>query len=184
MKRILEDLRQLEYVEYAAIGVGGVLLVFGRRLYWLVLGALGFWPGLLIANEGLNLSYELELGAAFLAGIVGAVAAIVAQKLAVRLGGFVIGAVAAYLLAQPWAADLAYQIWWVALLGGVVGLFFAAALFDAALIVFSSIVGAALIADALPLVKVHQTWTFLGLAALGIVIQTRERSKKNLPKDE
>lgn len=166
-------LDQMTYSDPVALVAGAVLLLFGRRLYWLALAGLGFLLGLELAPKYLQVSREIELVVALLAGVAGALFAVLAQKLAVRLAGFGLGAVIAYYLALPYAESLAYEIWWVALLGAVLGLCFAAFLFDAALVVTSVIVGAMLLTRGLYLDRGQEIWVFLVLALVGLVVQTR-----------
>ncbi len=175
---IQEIIEQIRASPVPPIVVGGILLIYGRRLYWLALGGVGFAIGLFLAERYLAFSSMVELGVAFLAGVLGAVVAVVAQKIAVTLGGFFLGAYLAYMLAQPWAAELEYQIWWVAVLGAVLGVCFAAFLFDAALIVVSSLVGAGLVVRAIELEPLHQTWAYLGLMIFGVMLQSRERARR------
>ncbi|HEX9732663.1 MAG TPA: DUF4203 domain-containing protein [Thermoanaerobaculia bacterium] len=176
---------QMTYSDPLELAVGAVLLLWGRRLYWLALGGLGFVLGLALAQELLDLDAGVELILAVVAGLAGAVLAVVAQKIAVTVGGFVIGAVLAYHAASPWAADLGWGIWWIALLGAVVGVCFAAFLFEAALIVVSSLVGALLITQGLDLERGHETWVFLVLLAIGVMVQSRSRSRaRRAPRDD
>ncbi len=178
MDRFLE---QMAYSDPVALVAGAVLLLFGRRLYWLALAGLGFLLGLVLAPKYFEVSGEIELVVALLAGVAGALFAVLAQKLAVALAGFGLGAVIAYYLALPYAESLAYQIWWVALLGAVLGLCFAAFLFQAALVATSVIVGAMLVTRGLYLDRDQEIWVFLVLAVVGLVVQTRG---KKPPKDD
>src|ERR1041385_9171955 len=73
--------------------VGLALLLFGRRLFWLFVAALGFAIGLQLApylsqNPPLWLSLLLSLGL----GLLGALLAVVLQKLAIAIAGFLGGA--------------------------------------------------------------------------------------------
>jgi hypothetical protein len=176
-------LSDLPYVDYVPVGVGALLLLFGRHLYWLALGGLGFWLGLTIADQNLALSANVELVVALGVGAVCAILTVVAMKVAVMIGGVLVGAVAAYHLALPWAADLDTQIWWLTLLGAVVGGVFARGVLDWALIVTSSTIGALLVAGSFDLAPSYRTIAFLALAAVGVVVQARGRAKKG-PKNE
>lgn len=154
------------------IVVGTLLLLFGRKLYWLALGALGFFLGLTLAERNLEASGQTELIVAGVAGVAGVVFAYVAEKLAVTLGGFAIGAVLAYYLAQPYAEQLSYQIWFVVLVGALLGICFAAFVFKAAVIVVSALVGALLVTRGLLLEPPYEMAVFAALALVGIAIQT------------
>lgn len=158
-----------------ALAVGAVLLLWGRRLYWLALGGLGFFLGLGLARQYLELDAGVELVLAVIVGIAGAVLAVVAQKIAVTVGGFAIGGFLAYYLALPWAAELGGLVWGVALVGAVIGVVLAALLFEAALVVVSSLVGATLVTQALSLARIHETWVFAVLLVVGVLVQARGR---------
>ena len=72
--------------------VGIALLVFGRRLFWLFVAALGFAIGLQLApylshNPPLWLSLLLSLSL----GLIGALVAFLLQKLAIGIAGFLVG---------------------------------------------------------------------------------------------
>lgn len=172
---------QMTYSDPVALVAGAVLLLFGRRLYWLALAGLGFLLGTVLAPKYLEVSGEIELVVAVVAGVAGAVFAVFAKKLAVSLTGFALGGVLAYYVALHWAESLAYQIWWVAFLGAVLGLCFAAFVFDAALVVTSVAAGAMLVTRGLSLDRQQEIWVFLVLAVVGLVIQT---AGKKPPKDD
>ncbi|MCP4662841.1 MAG: hypothetical protein GY856_46200 [bacterium] len=178
-------LNDLVAADYIAIAIGIALLVFGRKLYWLVLGGLGFLGGLWLASRYLDLgSAGLELGIAFLLGIVGAVAAVMAQKIAIAVGGFLIGGAAVLWLAQPYAPELGVWLWLLAILGAALGVFFAAILFEAALIVLSSLVGAGLIANASQLGRPRETWLFIILLGIGVMVQSARHRKLRRHRDD
>lgn len=162
----------MTYTDLLTLAVGAVLLLWGRKLYWLALGGLGFFLGLALARQYLEVDPGFELVVAVAAGIAGAVLAIVAQKIAVTVGGLAIGGFLAYYLALPWAAELGWGIWVIALVGAVLGVALAAFLFEAALIVVSSLVGATLIAQTLALARMHEAWVFLVLLAAGVMVQS------------
>jgi hypothetical protein len=130
----------------AALLVGIALLLFGRRLFWLFVGVIGFMAGwyFVLGRHGPTAGGLLI---AVLAGLVGLVLALLVQKVAVALAGFFVGA---YLVANflGWPLPpLRPTEQLVLLLAGVVAAFLALALFDLALILFSAIAGAGLIVD-------------------------------------
>jgi hypothetical protein len=126
--------------------VGGLLLLAGRRLFWIFVGAAGFFVGTGVAARiasGTADWVALVIALAF--GLAGLVLSLIVQKLAIVAAGFVMGSYAVdrlLLTLQPrWAG------WeWAALLaGGALGTLLVLLLFDWALIVLSSLGGAALI---------------------------------------
>ena len=127
---------------------GVILLLFGRRLFWLFVGLAGFLFGLEIAPQLFHLdSTMMTFLVALLVGIVSAVLAIVLQRLAFALGGFFAGGYVGNILADQLQAGDSSMIWFV--VGGVIGAVFAALLMDWAIIILSSLVGAIAIVDGL-----------------------------------
>lgn len=166
-----------------AIVLGVALLTFGRRLYWLALGGIGFFLGLWLGSflvPGSNGGFEL--GLAFLIGILGAWLAVLAQKLAVAVGGFALGGFMGFWLASEVLAptlrfDSQLWIWLLAALAAVLGITFASVLFEASLIFVSSFVGALLVASRSHLGSPQETWFFLLLLCLGVMTQSRGKEK-------
>ncbi len=171
-----------------AAALGAALLVRGRKLYWLALGGVGFFLGLWLASRFLDLrSTGLQLGIAFLIGILGAYLTTAAQRLAVALGGFVVGGALAYWVALWLARSLEWQSgpWWLitTLLGAMLGSFFAAILFEASLVALTSLLGALLIARASLLGPPHESWLFLVLLCVGMLAQSGEKKDRRERKD-
>ena len=162
-----------------AIVLGIALLTYGRKLYWLALGGIGFFLGLWISSRLLpSSSGALALGLAFLGGILGAWLAILAQKFAIGLGGFLVGGAGSFWLAtEVLAPALRFQsqvwVWVIAALGAMIGVSFAAVLFDASLIFLSSAVGALLVSSRSHLGLPQETWLFLLMLCLGVMTQSR-----------
>src|SRR2546425_11407672 len=95
--------------------VGALLLLFGRRLFWLFVAAMGFIVGTTIATEWFGRgSAEMYLAIALVLGIVGAVISLFLQRLAVGTAGFFAGGYVLQTLAAGWgyaASDwLTFQI--------------------------------------------------------------------------
>jgi hypothetical protein len=160
----------------AALLAGVALLLFGRRLFWLFVGVIGFMAGWYLAMGGERHGATAGgLVVALIAGLIGLVLALVVQKLAVAVAGFFVGA---YLLAALLGWSLpplrpGQQL--VLLLAGVVAAVLALALFDLALILYSAIAGAGLILE-----NVHlrlggsaRLLAFVVLAAVGAAFQAR-----------
>ncbi len=152
--------------------VGVALLLFGRRLFWLFVAALGFAIGLQLApylsqNPPLWLSLLLSLGL----GLLGALLALMLQKLAIGIAGFLVGGrLAVAIAAALWVNHAHYSIiTFVA--GGILGALLLVALFDWALIIFSAIEGARLIVDTVHLPSTGTTVLVVALALFGIFVQ-------------
>jgi Domain of unknown function (DUF4203) len=152
---------------------GAALLLLGRRLFWLFVAGVGFVVGAMLATEGLGQHSEgMTLLLALSIGIIGAILSIFLQKLIVALAGFLAGGYVGYTLMSglnqpslPWIAFL---------VGGVLGGILVLVLFDWALIVLSSLTGAAVIAQNLPLDRTIAALLFIVLLVFGIVVQARQ----------
>lgn len=184
MDRLAELANEIPYSNYLALAVGVCVLLFGRRLYWLAVGGLGFVIGLYFAHRYMTeASFWMEVGIALAAGIVGAFLTLLAQKAAITVAGTVLGAVLVYTACQPFAADLATGIWWLTFLGAVLGLCFSTFLFEAAVIVVTSIVGTMLILGSFDFPDLYRTWGFLALVCIGVMVQSRQKSVKKNDED-
>jgi hypothetical protein len=134
---------------FAGLLAGLLLLFFGRRLFWLFVAVVGFMAGWYLAAGSWHShsSPEGHIILALVAGLIGLVLALVAQKLAVALAGFFVGFhVVANLLAWHAEALRPGQLL-VLVAAGVVAAILALMLFDFALILLSAIAGAGLIVD-------------------------------------
>jgi hypothetical protein len=154
--------------------VGVALLLLGRRLYWLFVGLAGFAVGFLLSTR--LFGAEPGWGALAVAVVVGLAAALLAvlfQKLAVTLAGFVAGGV----LMLRGLGEMGHPTsgwWWLLVLAAaIVGAVITRWLFEAGLIVLSSLLGAALVlqSSGLSLASSTEGWVFFALAAFGIVVQ-------------
>lgn len=178
------------------LAVGGVLLVFGRRLFWLLVALVGALAALWIATETLGLEAGApSVVAAVAAGLVGALLAILVQKAAVALVGFLAGVwgtlvlldllagssvlTAATSRIEPTVLHVA-----LAVAGGVLGAVLAARLFEAALVVLSALAGSLLLVQGFGLTGSWAWGALLALAVLGILIQTRGGRKRGSDPDD
>jgi hypothetical protein len=157
--------------------VGLLLLVLGRRLYWLFVAGIGFLYGLelgprLMPEQPETLIIAVALGLA----LVGALMAIVATKVALGLIGFVAGGGIAVLLLANLGLDSGALALGTYLIAGLIGAALLLVLFDWTLIVLSSLAGASLIVMSverfLALPPIGGTVLVLVLAAVGAWIQT------------
>ena len=152
--------------------IGAVILFFGRKLFWLCVAAVGFAAGVEIAP---HLVHEpsplLALAVALVLGLIGALLALFLQKVAVAVLGFLAGGKLAGAIAAAFFVHYAQYSTVIFVIGGVVGAILLLALFDWALIVVSSLIGAHLIQSAIVLPASGSTIVFIGLAVLGILVQ-------------
>jgi hypothetical protein len=158
------------------LAVGALLLVLGRRLFWLFVAAVGFAAGWTAATDLLRLQPEwLALVIAVAAGLLGAALATFVQKTAVGLAGFLAGAFLASGLATMLSLPSAPWAWIAFIVGGILGAVLLGAAFEWALIGLSSLSGAMLIANALDLSSTLHLLVLLGLFVVGVIIQSALR---------
>lgn len=153
----------------------GVLLLFlGRRLFWAFVAVVGFLTGMQFAPQLFpNESPWLVLAIGLATGLLGAILAIFLQQLAVVLAGFLAGGHLAmrFVHLLSWPSD--QQLGLIFLVGGILGAILALLLLGWALIILSSLVGATLVTQALALDERTSALSFIILAAVGVVIQSR-----------
>jgi len=155
--------------------IGAVILLFGRRLFWLCVAAVGFAAGAEIAPHLVHEpSTLLALTVALVLGFIGALLALFLQKIAIAVAGFLTGGKLAVAIVAAFFAQHAHSFGITFLIGGIIGALLLLALFDWALIVLSSVVGAHLIQSTLTLPPSGSTILFVGLAAIGIIVQATE----------
>ncbi len=152
--------------------VGSILLILGRKLFWLFVGSMGFVIGFSFAEQflGPQPDYILLLVGIFM-GVLGALCAIFLQSLAVGVAGFMAGGYLALLLLEALDFQQTQMLWFACLAGGVLGTLLLVFIFDYALIVLSSIIGSALAVDSIPMDPEFTIWVFAGLVMAGCVIQ-------------
>jgi Domain of unknown function (DUF4203) len=152
--------------------IGIVILLFGRKLFWLCVAAVGFTAGVEIAP---HLVHEptplLALAVALALGLIGALLALFLQKIAIAVLGFLAGGKLAGAIAAAFFVQYTQYSTIIFLVGGVIGAILLLVLFDWALIVVSSLIGAHLIESTIVLPPSGSTIVFIGLTILGILVQ-------------
>jgi len=160
------------------IVLGGVLLVLGRKLFWLFVAGVGFAVGMFAtplllpdAPQGVTIAVAVALA------VLGALLAITMQKIAIGLVGFSAGGLIALWLLRALALDLGSIQWLVFIGGGILGALLLATLFDWGLILLSSLVGANLLVSGVGgLMSLPENLLliiFLVVFGLGVLIQAR-----------
>jgi hypothetical protein len=152
--------------------IGAIILFFGRKLFWLCVAAVGFAAGVEVAPHLVHQpSAILALSIALMLGFIGALLALFLQKLAIAIAGFLAGGKLALAIAAAFFVQLAPHFGITFLVGGIIGAVLLLVLFDWALIVLSSVVGAYLIQSAITLPSSGSVALFVVLAAIGVVVQ-------------
>ena len=159
-------------VTIVGVLIGIVILLFGRKLFWLCVAAVGFALGVEIAPHLVNEpSSVLALLVALALGVLGALLALFLQKIAIAVLGFLAGGKLASAIAAAFFLHYAQYSTIIFVVGGIIGAILLLAVFDWALIVVSSFIGAYLIQSAIVLPPTGSTIVFIGLAILGFVVQ-------------
>jgi len=163
-------------MEILRIVVGVCLLIFGRKLFWLLVGAIGFLAALGLASEVLHSQPQTTaVIVAVVVGLLGALLAIFLQKVAVVVAGMVAGGYSALLLLNWFGTDAAHFPWIPVIVGALVGALLMAILFEWALILLSSVTGAYLIAQVVDGGFNTSLALFAVLSIAGIIIQAKSR---------
>ena len=158
---------------WATLIVGLAVLLLGRRLFWLFVGAAGFAVGLHVARTLLAEQPEwVVLVLALVLGVLGAILAIAFQWLAVGLAGFAAGVQGTFIAAEALGLE-AQWLWLAALAAGIVVAALVLWLWDPVLIVLSALLGAVLLAPLIAVPPVARPWLFVSLVVVGIVVQAR-----------
>lgn len=155
--------------------IGIAVLAAGRKFFWLFVGTVGFVTGLSLAAEFLPSQPDwLILVIALAVGLIGALLAILVQKIAVVIAGFIVGGYAlTWLLVQLLNLNLEQWDWLLFIVGGILGAILAASLFEATLIVLSSLIGALIIIQVVNFNDLVKAILLIVLMAVGVVIQVQ-----------
>jgi hypothetical protein len=158
--------------------VGLLLLVLGRRLYWLFVAGIGFLYGLELAPRLLPGRSETVIVIIALAlALVGALVAVAATKIVLGLIGFAAGGGIAVLLLGNLRIDSGAVALGVFVVAGLLGAVLLLVLFDWTLIALSSLAGASLLVMSaqrlLEIPPIAGTVLVLVLAVVGALIQAR-----------
>lgn len=152
--------------------LGLVLIVFGRKLFWLFVAITGFLVGMAVSRAFLPDHPEwVVISVGLGTGLLGALLAVFAERLAFALAGFYAGSYLVLTVFPPFGGDGDSILWF--LLGGVVGAVIASLIMDWAIIVLSCLVGAGAILQTLRLGQTASLVIFAVLVATGIVIQRK-----------
>jgi hypothetical protein len=164
-------LKEVKMINLINVLLGGGLLLAGRKLFWLFVGALGFVTGMQLASnfwqgpEGLAIIFGLILGVIF------ALLAIFLQTIAIGIAGFLAGGFVLTALAGMLGLDTSTFNWIIYIIGGIIGIALVLFLFDWAIITLSSLAGASLLVQAFLPEGGTGRLIFAILFIIGIVVQ-------------
>ena len=154
---------------------GLLLLLLGRQLYTALLGLLGFFVSYGMLADVATLPSDVRLLVAVGIGVVSALLAFVVRKVAVAVAGAMLGAGAA-LWASGFYGLKVEVLWWVVTaVAALLGAWLLRQVFETALIVVSSFIGALLIVAAVGLQGLPAHAAVAVLIVAGVAFQMRRR---------
>ena len=151
--------------------LGIALLVAGRKLFWLFVGAAGFVTGMQLATQFWQGPELLAIVIGLVVGVIFALLAIFLQSVAIGIAGFLAGGYILTVLAGMIGLNQGAFSWIVYIIGGIIGVLLVIYLFDWAIITLSSLAGASLITQAFLLPSGIGGVIFIVLVIVGVVIQ-------------
>jgi hypothetical protein len=144
---------------------GFAMLALGRRLYWLFVGGIGFAIGFSLASRFLvDSTIWTLLVIGLIAGVLAGLAAVLMNRLVMGIAGFLVGGFLAIKLLEVISLSASPPVWLVFLVGGACCALLVAILFDWALILLTSLLGAGL------LVQLFNTSDRLSLVLIVVMV--------------
>lgn len=152
--------------------LGAILLVAGRKLFWLLVGGLGFVVGVTIATRFFHGNELIMILAGLVLGIIFALLAIFLESIAIGIAGFVGGGYVLMSIADMLGVARGDVMSWIIfVIGGIIGVILVTLLFNWALITISSLAGASMIIAAFGLTAATAGLVYFGLVIAGVLIQ-------------
>ncbi len=160
------------------ITAGILILLCGRKIFWLFVACLGFVGGFNYATLFFGPQPEYILfGIALIIGIGCGLFAVFLQEFAVSLAGFLAGGYVTLHILHITGIDPGRFLWIVCLAGGMTGTFLFVLSFDWALILISTLIGSILLIEPLSKAAAMDSnltrWTFAALMVFGVSVQAR-----------
>ena len=151
--------------------LGAALLMTGRKLFWLFVGAIGFGVGLQFTDRLLQGTNAPGLLIGLAIGILFALLAIFLQTIAIGAAGFFGGGYVLLGLAAMMGLDRGALAWIVFVVGAFLGIILISLLFDWALITLSSMAGASMLVNAFGLERGIGGVILIALFIAGMLVQ-------------
>ena len=168
------NIDQFHLTPLALILAGLALLLFGRRLFWVFVGVIGFIAGMRFGAEVVKGQPEVViLLIAVAMGLLAALLAVVLQRVAVAVAGGLAGGMIAIEVAAMLGSTSEPARWIFFVVGAVLAAILVLALFDWALILLSALSGANLVSGALPFDHTAQLIILAILFLVGVLAQAR-----------
>src|SRR5512142_396848 len=160
--------------------LGAILLVAGRRLFWLLVGAIGFVIGVMLATRFFHGSELTMVLAGLVLGLIFALLAVFLESVAIGIAGFLGGGYVLLSIAGMLGLDQNNLMTWVIFaVGGILGVILVAFLFTWALITISSLAGASMVVASFGMTAATAGLVFLGLVIAGVLIQGTALRREN-----
>lgn len=154
--------------------VAVLLLLAGRRLFWVFVAFIGFAAGFTLAAEAFPNANENELLLfSAILGLLGMILAFFLQKAAIALAGFLGGAIACMTIMELLGVPVEGLHLLFVMLAGFVGVLLLAALFDVALVLLSTVAGSTLLVQAFTPEQPYDMLLFITAIVIGLVVQFR-----------
>jgi len=151
--------------------IGAILLVAGRKLFWLLVGGIGFVIGVQLATRFFNGSQVTMILAGLVLGLVFAMLAVFLESIAIGIAGFLGGGYVLLNIAGMLGFDRGLLSAVIFIIGGILGIILVATLLNWALITISSLAGASMVVSAFGLTAATAGLIYLGLVIAGVLIQ-------------
>ena len=152
--------------------LGTSLLIWGRKLFWLFVGAAGFMTGLQIAAQAIGGPEWVGIAIGILFGVGAALLAIFLKSVAIGVAGFLMGGAILTSLAGFFNLDYGILYWGLYLAGGIGGVILISMFFDLALIWLSSLAGSYMVMGVFSLDGLPRILLFVGILFAGVIYQT------------
>ncbi len=152
--------------------IGAILLVAGRKLFWLLVAGIGFVIGVMLATRFFNGNELTMILAGLVLGAIFALLAIFLESVAIGIAGFLGGGYVLLNIAGMLGLDRGgIGSWIIFVVGGIIGIILVALLFNWALITISSLAGASMVVAAFGMTAATAGTVFLILVIAGVLIQ-------------
>lgn len=150
--------------------LGFIVLLAGRNVFWLFVGIIGFMVGVNFAQFWFGAqSFFIVAAVAIGCGIAGAVLAVVYERVAFALAGFLATVYCLFAVAVEFGVGPLPPA--LVVVGGLLGAVLAAMMMDWTIIVLSSLAGAMLVSSTFAASPLVDAAVFAMLTAVGIVVQ-------------
>jgi uncharacterized membrane protein YhaH (DUF805 family) len=152
---------------------GSALVLFGRKLYWLVVGLLGFIGGMMLVNklfEGMSGTTQMLIALGI--GVIGGALTLLIQKVALSVAGFAAGGYIALSVIRLLDINLGSWSWVLIVVFGLLGILLVTRIFGWALTLLSSLCGAMIIVQVIHLKGVAAMTAAGAIFLFGVLVQS------------